>query len=344
MNLGICGWNALKIQDQLDQNPNATGVVLLNQYEWEYTALGNNPGFEGVVDFVNRKNIPFHVITAGFKETGVLHDQKNLRYKNVFLYHWETFWLIKGYQEFLNNHCSGDIDIKNIEVGKNYSTFNKLFISLNNRCHGHRCLLLDLIAKYNLFDVGKISFGWNEHGPNPNSNHYVWKYWKPRQLIIDFKDPVQGQGILPIEYFYSFVQIVAESSANVGILSEKTSGPLFFNKLFLVLGAKNYYKSLDRLGFLRYDEIFNYDFDEIDSIELRAEMLIQNLVRLSKVPYDELSKIYTQLWPKIIYNKKRALEIAFSKQYLDRFILNLYESNDSSLVADINNNFFSLIK
>lgn len=333
MYIGICGWDAYQIQAQLDSIKDPTGVVLFNQYEWEYTSIGTTPGFEGVVDFVNQRNIPLFIITGGCKENGILYNASNPRYKNIQVLYWETFWLGKGHKEFSNNHG----DISDLEFGKNLTNFENIFISFNYKTHYHRCCLIDHIAKHDLFSVGKVSFGWRDNiNCRSLSNHYQWKYFSPQWLSIDQTDPDRwsGQGRMPPEYFNSFMQIVSESSQYYHIISEKTAGPLFFNKPFLVSGPKGYYKMMDRLGFYRYDEIFDYSFDEVDNIHEQVDLLLQNVVNLKKYSKSDLAEIYMRLWPKLLHNKRRAMQLTFEKKYMDPFIRNIYETNDASLQGD----------
>lgn len=78
---------------------------------------------------------------------------------------WWNFWLFKA--------------LETIEHTPNKAnSFRKLFISLNNRPHYHRCRLMDELHKQNLAHKGIIS--WHV----TDTPHYDWKFWNPKQLNL----------------------------------------------------------------------------------------------------------------------------------------------------------------
>jgi hypothetical protein len=246
--------------------------------------------------------------------------------------------MLKAYIELQGNPQLLNID--DPEVGLGYTDFKHRFISFNHKTHHHRCCLLDNMYKHDLFKDGQVSFHWynnNDNDTSARTNHYQFKYWTPQMLTIDQENPLEqfnGQSLIPIEYTQSFMQVVSESSAIHHIISEKTATSLFYNKLFLVSGPKGYHKMLDRMGFVRYDEIFDYSFDEADDLEPRIDMLLQNVIKLRSYSLEELSKIHQNLKPKLAFNKRRIHELAFNKKHVPEFVINLVETDDSSLLGD----------
>ena len=188
-------------------------IVFYAQHEWEYSAFEY---FEKLVDFSNTRNIPFVIVVCTTNFSGPLHDATNERYKNIELVYWKTFWLsivwfnMNSYQ---------------LEETNEYSY---PFISLNNRAHYFRSLMMDQLAKSNLIDNAAIT--WHDD----NWRNYKYKHWTPEIKILDaqYRLSTGLQFKLPNEYPKSFMQLVAESSVIHNILSEKTCMPLFFGKPF----------------------------------------------------------------------------------------------------------------
>jgi hypothetical protein len=339
MLIPVSCWRADEISQRLQSAVNPTGVISFGQYEYNYISIGEDPGFEGIVDYVNERNIPFYIITGGCQETGNLHDETNPRYRNVQpVIYWETFWMSKAYVELQGKPQSLNID--DLEVGLGYTDFKYRFISFNHKTHYHRCCLLDNMYKHDLFKDGQVSFHWydiNDENTASRTNHYRFKYWIPKMLTIDQENPLEqfnGQSLIPIEYTQSFMQIVSESCAIHYMITEKTATALFCNKPFLVSGPKGFHKMLDRMGFVRYDEIFDYSFDEVDDLEQRIDMLLQNVIKLRSYSFEELSKIHQDLKPKLAFNKRRIHDLAFNIKYVPEFVVNLVKTDDSSLLGD----------
>jgi hypothetical protein len=124
-------------------------------------------------------------------------------------------------------------------------------------------------------------------------------------------------------------------------LSEKTATPLILGKPFIVATQKNFHKYLKELGFQLYDEIFDYSFDTITDREERFEALLQNFIRLQKIPLGELSKLQVTIADKIEYNKRRAKEVIYDPNYyptLAQEVIDCYlktgVSIDQKLISD----------
>ena len=109
---------------------------------------------------------------------------------------------------------------------------------------------------------------------------------------------------MPQEVFTSCCDIVTESYyCNDSVFfTEKTFKEIIFRRPFLMLGAKNQYKFFKKLGFVLYDEIFNYDFDDADNLKEIYEGFcdqIDRYIHLSPIKFDKKLKILTE---KIEYN------------------------------------------
>jgi hypothetical protein len=62
------------------------------------------------------------------------------------------------------------------------------------------------------------------------------------------------------------------------------------------------------MGFVNYDEIFDYSFDTEPDLHIRYEKIIENVKRLSVLSREELTELYKKLWPKVIHNKRVAMD------------------------------------
>jgi len=198
----------------------------------------------------------------------------------------------------------------NLESIKDYipntSDFKHHFVSMNYRPREWRCLLMDLIAKNKLQHFNAISW----HDPNID---YDWKYWKPRLMQLSDTSFTQARNynVLPKEYYQSFAQLISETRIDTLSVSEKTATAIFMEKPFLVASCSHFHKYLDELGFLRYDEIFDYSFDTVEDTETRFSLLVDNFKNLSKVPFKDLPKLRETIQDKLRYNKQRAQDIVF---------------------------------
>ena len=202
--------------------------------------------------------------------------------------------------------------------------FKYPFISMNNKPHLHRCVLMDQLAKYNLIDRGAIS--WQESGyaseqlapgdlPSRSRGH-VFQYWKPVKKILDqaYADNTNLIHELPVEYRSSFMQVVAESTERTFVITEKASTPLFMKKPFLVLASPGYHHSMAlTYGFVKYDELFDYSFDSVPDLTTRAAGLVDNVRRVSELSPDEQEYWYNRLLPKLEFNAALARSICVNK-------------------------------
>jgi hypothetical protein len=266
-------------------------IVLYAQHEWEYSAFEY---FEQLVDFSNTRNIPFVIVLCTTNFSGPLHDTTNERYKNIELVYWKTFWL---------SMVAANMESYQLEETSKYSY---PFISLNNKAHYFRSLMMDNMAKFNLINNAAIS--WHE-----TNNDYDYKYWTPGIKILDERYRLKSDFFrLPNEYTQSFMQLVSESSVSHNIMSEKTCIPLIFGKPFLVFGPMGFHKMLVvEYGFQLYDEIFDYSFDEVSDLDVRCHMLLHiNIKRIYNLSSDELQALHCKILPKILFNSALARQLA----------------------------------
>jgi len=309
-----------------NKNDQISQVVFNSGPEFAYERTCGEPArLEAAVDACNVNDIPIIFLTATYTYNKHLLNWDEDRYKNVTVIDWPAYWLsrmacmIDTHPESYAQNCSLGNDIRDVNTGLN-SNIDYLYITFVNQPKPWRCHLMDLLAKANLIHRGAIA--WRDvmrHFDSTrtdivNESTYDWKYWVPKKMTLTSNDNFDHSSpdwwILPAHYSHAFMQIVPECSDEVFLISEKTAVPLLFNKLFLVVGPKNYHANVKDMGFKLYDKIFDYSFDSEDDSELRYEGLVQNVNKYRDKSMQELEQLIQSVKDKISYNRTHALKLA----------------------------------
>lgn len=311
--------------EELQANPEQVTHIVLDFLNEIRYFLPDRPSYNRIFDIANQYNIPVTILTPYLREMPPLMDFTDARYQNTKLIHWETYWFNRTYLAWKEHDAfnkSKNIDMYNVRNGEHLTDFKYPYITLNNVSKNHRCLMMDILAQYNLIDRGAVA--WRDIRQNcDNIRHtfppemtdsmydkYPYRFWKPKRMFLDQDLSKQFlQETMPIEFTQSFMQLVAESDDDFIFYSEKTTTPILLNKPFLIIGAKGYHTGLKTRGFELYDEIFDYSFDnEIDDY-LRYKGAIKNVNRISSLSSSELTKLHKQIFEKTVYNKEHALKL-----------------------------------
>lgn len=331
----------LKDFELMSQNKEeTTGLAILGYVEYQYDSLATKEFFESIVDLANELNVPLYILTLYSQYDKPLLDLSNLRYRNIKIISWPEGFLIKTYEMICANNIyqhntSIGLELHNIKATDEMKNFTHPFISLVRLAKTHRCVYMDLLAKYDLIKLGAV--GWREY------SEYPFKYWKEKILLVDQPSENPRDDFthlhIPEISVRSFMQVAVETNPHIFILSEKTTYPIFFNKPFLTVGCANYHAILEKLGFKLYDEIFDYSFDCKKDMRERYEGLVKNVVNICNKTPEEWQEMYELVSEKIEYNKLHALNIARSyDNYPDIFIkIATQEGHDSEPVHFINN-------
>lgn len=283
-------------------------IILMNEQEHNYMNFGNKETltFGMLIDWVNERNIEL-VIVNGWRNNGnVMHDVTKPRYnciKEVIAY--ETAFFNIAHNSFSRMINKKDFHLNSAEDIK-YT-----FVSLNNKPHYHRCLMVDMLEKHNLIENQAIS--WIITTTEQDfSNGYQFKHWKEKKLALTdtYAEVNDSYKMMPTEYYSSFVQVVNESTMLCDFITEKTTMPLFLQKPFVVFNTKGYNFWLKELGFELYDEIFDYSFDSIDDPDSRFEAGAIEISRINNMSREQQFMLYKEVVPKLEYNKKLAAKLA----------------------------------
>lgn len=287
-------------------------VCILGNVEAEPNKLGGTEQwFDSLLTLCESYGRDLTIMTGAHPDDASLYNFRESKNKIDVIY-WPTFWLslslirlVNGKPIQVNN--SFNLKIHDMNVGFDYYP-EHTFLSMNGVPKVHRCILQDLLAKHDLLKHGKYS--WRNIR---NEGHwYDFKYWKEEQVLLDQSNPkiLYHQEIIPECFKNCLVQIVPETHEDRFFLTEKTAIPLFFNKPFIVAGSQGFHKKLQQLGFLLYDEIFDYSFDEVSDIHTRYEMIVENVKPLTSLSISEKINLYKKVFDKCVYNKKLALKYA----------------------------------
>jgi len=297
-------------------------IILYAQQEFEYTVFQY---FEFLSDYSDKHDIPFYIIICTSAYVNPLHDVTNSKYRNIKIQHWGTYFL----SEVLI-HLTGTGD----HLKTSSEPFKYPYISMNCKPHYHRCLMMDILAKYDLIERGAVSwlevpYGHDTPGVLPSiSRGHPYKYWTPSIKRLTEVDPDQFNIFcVPAEYKQSFVQLVVESCDRLHMVSEKSWMPIFYKKPFIALATQHHHALLQSYGFKMYDEYFDYSFDSEPDLNLRAEAIARNIQRYANKPPIVLEKIYKRLLPKLEYNYNLALSLAKDAKLVPEIIMEAPDNN-----------------
>lgn len=240
----------------------------------------------------------------------VIHnpDMENI-YKELFNYNfklicrsWDTWFVYESLNSLIN--------IKEPYVP---TKLEKCFTSLNHRPRPQRCKFIDEMAKHGLIEDNFVTWHSEE------LKGYTFKYFDGKQRVLDKVETNVRNEPLPFETFLppktafsnSLWSIVCEMMYNdddnyVRAITEKTYLPIAHKRPFISLGCKGIYKDLKKLGFVLYDEIIDYSFDDIENFDERLEQFMLQVKNINELNHKET---YELLLPKINENYKNMLKL-----------------------------------
>lgn len=309
-----------------EENPDLIIVISLGEVDIEYLF---GPIMDGITDWLVEKNRNMYVLWAG--------PNKELRH-NVHAVN--TLGSAVG-----NMHCTVGCQ----ESAKQFNLIkdsDKIFTCYNNNAKPERLLLVDTLAKYDLLKDGIVTYRYPEV-----RMQYNWKHHNGARLF-DEEDytisskPEFSPAFLPRSYMKGFIDIVTETDCQDGyfIPTEKTAKPLGALKPFLVLSSRGYHQWLcDEYGMEKYDELFDYSFDNKASVEERIQGIVDNLIRIRKLISDDANykaEIYKKLKRKLLENRYKSinvLEILKAKNKIIPDCLKFILTDEYELCGDSNN-------
>lgn len=295
-----------------DANPEL--VTIYGENEWDPWVT------EEFVNVINSRNIKVTWITGSPESKYLTNRVNNFGIKKFELKHYPTFWF---------NHTLSILKQQDLLNLQNKKTFLHPFVCFNNRGHLHRCYAIDYISKYKLFDKGIITW----HNFLKENTDFKFKYFDNTVKKIDDDFDVKLDSfLLPHQYHESLFDFVTECSHETIMISEKTATPIILKKPFVALSSPHFNKYLQKLGFVLYDEIIDYSFDNIEDLDVRAHEFVKNMERISKIKnFDE---VYSLLKPKIEFNYQNFLKIINDRSFIPNEIKNCITKIEPAPLTD----------
>ncbi len=129
--------------------------------------------------------------------------------------------------------------------------------------------------------------------------------FKPINIANDKEFNVLKRYHPPYLYDRSFFSFVSENFNRTDIdhfyVSEKTLYPIMQGHPIIISGNQNIHRDLEEYGFVMFDELFDYSFDNIENDCERIEASVLQVADFDPVDYDKHMK---QIVSKIYHNQK----------------------------------------
>ena len=230
-------------------------------------------------------------------------------------------------------------------------TFDKIFVSLNNRAQWPRQALYHFIMKFELSNKFYFSYHmedrWNIgkellwHQINEVVGTNTWfnegldlnLLFNRLPVTLDNFSFGNDWGPGSMEYYNnSFCSVVTETFIDENqdpMFTEKIFKPMAYGHPMLVHSSQGALSRLRELGFETFSTIFDESYDLIENPQLRFEAILEQILELSKKSEHELGLMFEKIKPVLEHN-------------YDRFWNGLpkdYNNNLSSLKEEILNYF-----
>jgi hypothetical protein len=189
----------------------------------------------------------------------------------------------------------------------------KDYINLNRMARVHRCILMQKIIDNKLLDNGyntwaNTSWSKDSHSCKYSSNLFnIYTKLNPNTTIRD-----QTYDILDCEYIgddnptlqtpiefckKTFIYLVTETHIDNDnfFISEKTYKPIAIGMPFIVLGNPGTLAHLREKGYATFSDWIDESYDKDLPIEERIDIIVQNLIRISKMSDIEKINIRRQM-------------------------------------------------
>jgi len=270
-------------------------------------------------------------------------------------------------KEDIHEEFPGYMMLTGIQPLKYEKNIEKFFCCQNLSLGYHRDYLLDKLWDADLFKDGYISYWQAKQGDDDDNlyakylndikNKTLHRKWQDQ--IYKWFDYEEYEDRLVYDYWdnpppphktwnATVFNIVTESyfdvpTHNTKYLSEKTYSCLFQAQPFVLVGCQHQHKYLQDAGFLLYDDVFDYSFDALPTIEQRIDALVDQIKNLNNTwalqkrleerafKNQEIifKKIQNMELPDILfsnehrflpYAKKHRDDIFYAKTFVDKYV------------------------
>ena len=133
------------------------------------------------------------------------------------------------------------------------------------------------------------------------------------------QDAWHNRGMTADHYKETYFNIVTETwpADPSFFVTEKIFKPIVNLQPFVVCGLPGNIKYLKDKGYETYNDWFVEDYDNVQGNKQRMYYLMQEIVRIAKLPKEELHKKYQQSWEKLLYNRNHFFNYDHTKGFKD---------------------------
>jgi hypothetical protein len=220
-----------------------------------------------------------------------------------------------------------------------------LFLCYNRRADYHRLRFILELIKTGLLYRGLVSYSGKTYSNNKKNSYetlkeYNWG-WKQNDsdivhlseaaneldkvlpLTLDFADLMNSNPVAfinPDHHTSTFLSIVNETDTNSEIVffSEKTWKPILAGQPFMFIAGPNYLEELKKQGYQTFDKWWSEDYDKEAKLEKRIEIVIDNLLQLSRLNDEQLIDLRKQIEPVLQHN----LQLFNNKKNTEKNVFN----------------------
>lgn len=197
------------------------------------------------------------------------------------------------------------------------SNDKNLFLTYNRRCDWHRFLLMCQLIKNNVLDRGLVSFSGHSYYTDRSISELIKDVPElsdaanqlTQLLPLTLDTPVETinpvHEIVKEHHSTTFLNVITETMFMPGTIfySEKTWKPILAGQPFMYVGTHGQLAELKRQGYQSFDRWFSEDYDTEPNINVRIEMIVAELVRLSTLSVEQLIEMRKEMEPVLRHNQ-----------------------------------------
>ena len=292
-------------------------LVLVNGLEG-YIGCENNNDLEILNSWIKELDIPpkFVFLLSGNLIIEEIAKRKGMEFKCV---------PISIFDNWVNYHVMRD-RTESIQFNPRDDKF--LYLSYNRNVRHHRIHFLSNILSKDLLDIGKVSLNQFQYVENLPDNHPINELQRRAPIEIDRGLEYNWANDIAIQdHEDTFISIVTESLADkyTLFLSEKIWKPISCGHPFMVLGNKGVLKQLKEFGFKTFDKWFDESYDNEEEMNVRSEMIINEIEKFKNKTVDELKQIRNEMYEICEHNRINYLQMVTYKYTFNGDSMNNYK-------------------
>lgn len=113
----------------------------------------------------------------------------------------------------------------------------------------------------------------------------------------------------------SFVYVITESVAEYPypFFSEKTWKAFLYKMPFMTVGGKGSLQKLRSFGFKTFGEFWDESYDDLEYAADRIDLVVKNIVTLSKLTKNQLDNMHKEMLPLVEYNQNHMQEFYYTQ-------------------------------